>query len=196
MERNDPLASNNPVEGKEDFQLEPASETEEQRRQELNQLTSKLHEGSLTEADQKRMASLVEMEISPAQSILMASQSESFIGPVPHPDLLRRYDQETRRIIVEMAQKEQVHTHSMQTQGLESTVARDKRGQRYGLTIALSGLLVTAWIAQYSPTAAVIIGAIDLVGLVAIFVAPRIFQFRSEVRDPSSSQDDNNLPDS
>ncbi len=95
-----------------------------------------------------------------------------------------------------MAQKEQVHTHSMQTQGLESKVARDKRGQRYGLTIALSGLLVTAWIAQYSPTAAVIIGAIDLVGLVAIFVAPRIFQFRSEVRDPSSSQDDNNLPDS
>jgi hypothetical protein len=48
-----------------------------------------------------------------------------------------------------------------------------------GFGIAVTGLLAAAFIAQFSTAVAGIIAALDLVGLVAIFVAPRLLEKRN-----------------
>jgi len=62
----------------------------------------------------------------------------------------------------------------MDRRGLEAAVQKDKRGQLIGGGIAITGLVAAAVIAPFSPTAAAIIGGLDLFGMVALFVAPRI----------------------
>ena len=49
-------------------------------------------------------------------------------------------------------------------------------GQRYGLVIAVAGLAAAVAIAPFSAVAAGIIGTLDLFGMVALFVAPRILE--------------------
>ncbi|WP_240721632.1 hypothetical protein [Halomonas marinisediminis] len=74
---------------------------------------------------------------------------------------------------------DQKHTHDMQKTGLSGAIEKDKRGQRYGLAIALGGFVTAAIIAPFSPAVAGLIGALDLFGMVALFVAPRVLEERA-----------------
>lgn len=78
-----------------------------------------------------------------------------------------------------MAVEDQKHTHDKQKTGLNGAIEKDKRGQRYGLTIALGGFVTAAIIAPFSPAVAGLIGALDLFGMVALFVAPRVLEGRA-----------------
>ena len=100
----------------------------------------------------------------------------SYQGPLPPPEQLNAYDEDTRRTIVQIAVDEQRHTHDMRQKGLDGAIKKDERGQRYGLTVAIAGLVAATLIAPVSPVAAGVIGTLDLVGMVAIFVAPRILE--------------------
>ncbi|WP_298797037.1 DUF2335 domain-containing protein [uncultured Pseudonocardia sp.] len=91
----------------------------------------------------------------------------------PTPADLMAYEQcmpgATARL-VRMAEKEQEHRHQM---NLESAKLR-QRGQRFGLTIALAFLAVAGvLIFTGHDTAGTIIGSVDLVALVAVFVTGR-----------------------
>ncbi|WP_246194781.1 DUF2335 domain-containing protein [Allochromatium palmeri] len=136
---------------------------------ELESLYRGLETGTLSPPEQQRLAVST-------RALLMAEVRETHIGPLPHADLLNRYDDATRQIIVQMAVDEQRHTHQMQAKSLDGAIRKDRRGQVFGLLIALTGLLVAGFVATFSPTAAAVIGSIDLLGMVALFVAPRVLE--------------------
>ena len=142
--------------------------------------------GELSEEDSRILEGLLERE-GPKEVLQFAVRTASFSGPLPPPGLLAQYDAATRQSIVDMALIEQRHVHDMQKRGLDGMIEKDKRGQRYGVAIALTGLLVAAWISKHSVVAAAVIGTLDLVGMVAIFVAPRILQWRDQ-QDPAESE--------
>lgn len=148
---------------------------------EPGELIDRLHEGSLDEAEQKHLAELLESAPMPEAQVVAGMQRvSSFSGPLPHPDLLNKYGEDARRIILEMASEEQAHTHRMHQAGLEGAIQKDRRGQWIGGVIAVTGLAVAAIIAPYSVVAATIIGALDLFGMVALFVAPRLLERRQQ----------------
>lgn len=140
--------------------------------------------GELTKQQQNILEGVVSAaaEREPGLVAEIAFRQEMYSGPLPHPDQLNGYDVETRRLIVEMAVREQTHTHEMQKKGLTGAIWKDRIGQFLGFGIAVTGLVAAAWISQYSAFAAGIIGSIDLLGMVSVFVAPRAFEKLIEAR--------------
>ena len=112
--------------------------------------------------------------------VMRAMRHETFSGPIPPAEHLNQYDESVRRLIVQMAKDEQKHAHSMREQGLQGAINKDRRGQLLGGAIAITGLVVAAVIAPHSAAAAAIIGTLDLFGMVALFVAPRVLDKRRQ----------------
>ena len=160
--------------------LEPDHEAE------LTSLLTRLDQGALTEAEQVRLGQVLPES---GMQLRMMVRSQSFSGPIPPPNLWGAYDSDTRKIMMQMALDDQRHMHEMQKTGLNGAIAKDRRGQIFGLTIGVTGLLVAGFVATFSPAAAAVIAAIDLVGLVALFVVPRMFEkfgHRQPAQDESS----------
>ncbi|WP_230086218.1 hypothetical protein [Halomonas sp. 328] len=139
-------------------------------------LVQGLKSGQLTPSQQEALADMLVEDEPPHQMLAFRQQQTMYSGPLPHAEQFNAYDEPTRKVILQMAVDDQKHTHDMQKAGLNGAIEKDKRGQRYGLTIALSGLLAAAIIAPFSPWVAGIIGALDLFGMVALFVAPRVLE--------------------
>lgn len=149
--------------------LSPAQETE------LTRLLDKLSSGGLTQAEQKRLSEA--LPHSGGQIMVqMAMQSESFSGPLPHPDQLNKFDPETRKHIVQMAVEDQKHVHEMQKLSINGAITKDRRGQWMGFGIAIAGLAAAAVVAPWAPVVSGLIATIDLVSMVAVFVVPRAFE--------------------
>lgn len=149
--------------------------------QELALLVQNLKSGKeLTDDQHSTLERLLDVAAKrePAMVAQVAFKQEIYSGPLPHPDQLNGYDESTRSRIVEMAVKEQSHNHAMQLKGISGAIWKDRFGQIFGFGIAICGLGAAAWIAQYSAVAAAIIGTLDLVGMVGIFVVPRAFERR------------------
>lgn len=148
-------------------------------------LVQGLKSGQLTSAQQEALAGFL-VEDEPTRHVTFQQKQTMYSGPLPHAEQFNAYDEDTRRIILQMAVDDQSHSHDMQKTGLTGAIDKDKRGQRYGLTIALAGFITAAIIAPFSPVVAGIIGALDIFGMVALFVAPRILEGRT------SGQNENN----
>ncbi|MBE0472519.1 MAG: DUF2335 domain-containing protein, partial [Methyloprofundus sp.] len=97
--------------------------------------------------------------------MMTATHHQSFSGPIPPPEQLAKYPEDARKLILDMAQKEQDHAHSMNQTALTGAIKKDRVGQYIGGTIAIVGLVAAAWIAQYSAVAAGIIATLDLFGM-------------------------------
>jgi len=99
---------------------------------------------------------------------------QQFVGPIPPPNILQDYDQiipgAAKRILI-MAEEEAKHQHELEKSALNFTAEEVKRGQRYGLFIAISAF-ITSIIALFlgSEEAAMTIGGTTVVGLVTVFV--------------------------
>ncbi|MCH5568804.1 DUF2335 domain-containing protein [Pseudomonas syringae] len=161
---------------------EPNDQTAPVDPEELARLMQSLKSGKELSADQHKALERVlsvAAKREPEMVAQVAFKQEVYTGPLPHPDQLNVYDEETRRLIVNMAVREQQHNHHMQSKGLSGAIWKDRTGQIFGFGIAIAGLAAAAWIAQYSAVAAAIIGTLDLVGMVGIFVIPRAFEQRA-----------------
>ena len=98
----------------------------------------------------------------------------SWSGPLPHAADLAAYNDVQAGLadrIVRMAEREQDHRHSMDLQELRQPFELARRGQSYGL----ASLLVLAALAGYlaylgHPGWAVVVGSIDFLAIVAVFV--------------------------
>ena len=87
--------------------------------------------------------------------------------------------------MIRMAEIEQAHRHAMG----ERRLAVTERGQRFGLSIGLAGLAVALILGLWgAPWVAAIIGAIDLVGLVGIFVVGQLLRQSPEPKDSHSAE--------
>lgn len=158
---------------------------------EFGPLVEKLHHGDLTREEQLRLGNLLLAASEPGSpTVSVATRQVSYQGPLPPPAQLNEYDDDTRRTIVNMALNEQQHAHTLREKSLHGAISKDKRGQRYGLTVAVVGLVVAGFIAPFSSTAAAIIGTLDLLGMVTVFVAPRLLE--NSQRDAASSINDEN----
>lgn len=115
-----------------------------------------------------------------AQIATQETQEYFYSGPIPHPDQLNKYDDYTRRQVVDMATEAQRHTHEMQRMGMRGAILKDRFGQFLGFGIAVAGLAAATFMSQTSPVAASIIGTLDLLGMVTVFVAPRILENRNQ----------------
>ncbi|MGP9764557.1 hypothetical protein ACT3UM_02365 [Halomonas sp. AOP13-D3-9] len=154
---------------------------------EIERLVAKLERGNLTQEQQQELSRHLQIEPAREQHIHQRVRQTSFSGPLPHPDILNQFDDETRRTIVQMAVDDQKHVHEMNKTGLSGSILKDRRGQLCGVTIAVVGLIAAVLIAPYSAFAAGIIGTLDLFGMVALFVAPRVLEGR---RNKKAVEDD------
>ena len=112
------------------------------------------------------------------------SVTEQFSGPIPHPSILRDYDQITPGIgdrIVAMAEKEQAHRIECEKVSLSSDIDQRKAenieariGQFLGFGIGITAILSgTYTIINGFPVAGAFIGAGGVIGLVSVFIYGR-----------------------
>ena len=149
-------------------ELEPDSEIE--------LLVAKLERGSLTHEQQQELSKHLQIEPAREQHLNQRVKQTSFIGPLPHPDILNQFDEETRKIIVQMAVRDQEHVHEMNRKGLSGNILKDRIGQFCGLTIALGALWVAFETTSTNPGGALMLTGFSIVGMVAVFVAPRALE--------------------
>lgn len=135
---------------------------------------------TLSEHDTLKEAMSIAAKREPDLMAQVAFQQEMYSGPLPHHEQLNGYDAETRKAIVEMAVKEQTHSHEMQRTGLVGAINKDRRGQICALLVAVTGLVAASVMAQYSAVAATVVGSIDLVALVGVFLTPRLLEARAQ----------------
>lgn len=99
---------------------------------------------------------------------------ESFRSPLPPPSHLKGYNDvipNGAERILTMAEKQSEHRISMETTVIGKEQNQSGRGQNYGFIIALA-FLIASFILIYTDhdVAGTIIGSIDLVALVTVFV--------------------------
>ncbi len=108
---------------------------------------------------------------------VIAVERETFSGPIPHPDILRGYEDVQQGIaerIVSLAEQEQAHRLDMERQIVRGAFLQTRRGQWMGLTVAVLFLIVAAvlgWLGH--DWLAGTLGGGTLVALVTIFVKNR-----------------------
>lgn len=120
---------------------------------------------------------LMDVLMESGQFQAMVRHETSFSGPLPPPEIISDYEKilpgGAERIFA-MAEKEQVHRHSMDSLAVNGAIRKDKRGQWMGFSIAIIILAIAsvfAW--KGNTTFAGTLIAIDLLGLVSVFVLGR-----------------------
>lgn len=103
---------------------------------------------------------------------------QQFSGPIPPPSILEDYDRiipGAANRILEMAEKDSLHQRKMEETALTEAIRESKRGQHYGLVVALSafGTAIFA-ILNGAYTCAAIIAGTTVVALVSVFVTGRL----------------------
>ena len=101
-------------------------------------------------------------------------QKESFSGPLPHPRILKGYDDINKGFaerVLKMAEDEQRHRHHYDEEILKSTKSADKRGQWMGFSIAIVFGVAATWLGLTgNQVVASILGGLDIVSLVTVYV--------------------------
>ncbi|MCF8111204.1 MAG: DUF2335 domain-containing protein [Desulfobacteraceae bacterium] len=104
-------------------------------------------------------------------------KAEQFSGPVPHPEILRQYDEilpGAAERILSMAESESEHQKDMDKTAIHLKSQENKRGQIFALiTVILAFSTATACAYLGATTPAGIIGGTTVVGLVAVFITGR-----------------------
>ena len=100
--------------------------------------------------------------------------SQSFSGPLPHPDVLRQFNEVVpgaAERIIKMAEEQSAHRKELEKKVIDSDISRSKWGQILGFIIAITGLGVSAMVSVYgNALAGGIIGVGTLVSLVGVFM--------------------------
>lgn len=102
-----------------------------------------------------------------------------FSGPLPPPGVLQAYDELSPGLagrIVSMAEREQEHRHALERGAFDEDSKLGRRGQIFALLVAAGGLIAAVILGLAGePLAAAIIGSVDLLGLVTVFLlGPRL----------------------
>lgn len=101
-------------------------------------------------------------------------QSVSFSGPLPHPDILRKYDEiypGAAKIIIEMAKSQSEHRQELEKTVIISDIKNSKLGLYFGFLIGMTGIMAgAAIILSGQVLAGEFLSAISLGSLVGTFV--------------------------
>ena len=101
-------------------------------------------------------------------------QVQSFTGPLPHPDILKKFDEivpGAAERIIKMAEEQSEHRRGLEKSVISSDISRSKWGQILGFFIAIGGLTASTLIAIYANAyIGGIIGFSALASLVGVFM--------------------------
>lgn len=128
------------------------------------------------------------------------TSSHKYSGPIPPPSFLREYAEiypDAPQIIFNMAQSQSEHRQGLERFSLRHTTIRAYAGLGVGMIVALAGLAAAVIIAVYaSPAAGAIVGSVDLVGLVGVFVygTRQVQESRDKKLRGSTEDAQNQLP--
>lgn len=102
----------------------------------------------------------------------------SYTGPTPPASEIRglyELDPKYADRVFEMAERDQLHRHRMDDLDSDRSFRLARGGQRAGLIVALAGFVVAVVLAfLHQPEVAAVIGALDIVSLVVVFVTGRV----------------------
>ncbi|XKM13985.1 DUF2335 domain-containing protein [Orbaceae bacterium ac157xtp] len=73
-------------------------------------------------------------------------KSESYSGPLPHPDILKKYneiDPNFAQIIFSHFKDEQTHRHSIDNKAIDGAIKSDKRAQWMAFSLSASVILLS-----------------------------------------------------
>lgn len=112
-------------------------------------------------------------------------QQELFTGPLPHPDSLRGYEEvlpgAAERILT-MAEEQGRHRRHLETVVVVGNSRRSSLGLWLGFVVAVLFLAAAVvLIFRGHDWAGSVVGGVDIVGLVAVFVVGRVDQRRERV---------------
>lgn len=103
--------------------------------------------------------------------------TEQFSGPLPHPDVLERYNQVAPHAadrIIAMAEQETSHRHNIEQAIVDNEFKEARMGQICALAIGSLAIISGAIISiSGAPWAGAIIGGSGVVGLVSVFILGR-----------------------
>lgn len=120
------------------------------------------------------------------------TSSRSFSGPVPPPEVLRDYNNVTPGLadrIVHMAESEQQHRHSLQSEALHGNISEVKRGQNYAFIICLVLIIGSILlILNGYPITGTVFAGVTIVALASLFINGR------RRREPKKSKPVTNDP--
>jgi uncharacterized membrane protein len=101
-------------------------------------------------------------------------KSESYSGPLPHPDILKRYndlDPSFSKTIFSHFKEEQEHRHRIDNKAIDGAISSDKRAQYMAFIICLVVLGISFYSVYSGKEVAGIIGLVmSLGGLIAAFL--------------------------
>ena len=101
-------------------------------------------------------------------------QSVSFSGPLPHPDILKKFDDVypgAAKIIVDMAKGQSEHRQDLEKNVIASDIKNSRLGLYFGFLIGMTGIIAGAIIVFSGQViAGEIFSAISLGSLVSTFV--------------------------
>ncbi|MEA1966754.1 MAG: DUF2335 domain-containing protein [Thermodesulfobacteriota bacterium] len=114
------------------------------------------------------------LPVQKTEQIAAQLTAEQFSGPIPHPDILRGYNQVLPGVaerILAMAELDQRHQIEIETSAQKLTANEAKRGQLFGLMVSISAF-ITSGVALFKgfENAAMFLGGTTVVGLVTVFV--------------------------
>ncbi len=115
-----------------------------------------------------------------AEIIRAASSTKVHSGPLPDPETLQAYKDiypESVKIIFDTFQGQTRHRIDMETKVVTSQLSQSKFGQIYAFLIAILFLITSGYcILEGHDVAGGVLGTIDLIGLVTIFIKGKQYQ--------------------
>jgi uncharacterized membrane protein len=112
-----------------------------------------------------------------SSQVVAQHYEEHYQGPIPPADELDKYEQVEQGLanrIVSMAERQQTHRQALELRAVKSQHARSWAGLAAGWSVAIVGMLVAAYVAvEENAAAGTILGTVDLVALVSVFVYQR-----------------------
>lgn len=125
--------------------------------------------------------------------LLGISVTKHYSGPVPSPEMLKAYEEVLpgcAERLVSVFEQQTKHRMNIENQIVPHEIKQAGRGQNYGFILALAFLIVSgALIALGHEVAGTVLGTVDLVALVSVFVLGKYYQ-RKERKEEASSEDD------
>jgi uncharacterized membrane protein len=108
---------------------------------------------------------------------------EFFEGPIPHPTILRQYEQifsGAAERILSMAEKQSQHRQKIESDIVNSDIANERRGMNYSLFITLGLMLIGAFLIYLNHDVA---GYLSLFGPSVFHAGNYIYKKLSEGRE-------------
>ena len=106
--------------------------------------------------------------------VIQQRSTKFFSGPLPSPEVLKEFNAivpGSAERIIKMAENQSIHRRELEQKVIDSDIKRSKWGQILGFVIAISGLIVSGFVAIYgSAVAGSIIGVGTLASLVGVFM--------------------------